>query len=217
MKTILFTSALLAGLIVHSASAQFAWNEGEVTLSTGVKLWGSISHQAKTDILLVRTLDKVKTYTPDQLQGFQFIEPSTGAFRHFSVYHLTSDKYQETMPVIFEELIPGATVQLLQLSEQHNAKWLRMRELSLYQKGDWSQQKPWFIWLNGQCVAPNVFVETEMANLLAASSPSVQRWANTFPQPTNPKALARWLRYFHERANRMQNPRIERTEVISSH
>ncbi|GAB3642814.1 hypothetical protein [Spirosoma arcticum] len=67
------------------------------------------------------------------------------------------------------------------------------------------------MWLNGQLVALDTFVETEIDDVIATAPETVQQWASHFPRPANPKELARWLTYFYGRVARLQSqssPRV---------
>lgn len=206
--TILLMLLCLSG----TATAQILWLEGDVTLITGVKIRGEIDYQPQADLLLIRTPDKVRTYTADQLRQFHYIDLSTSHFRTFSSYEITQPT-GETRSVIFEELIPNGLVPLLQLPASHGAYWAAKHGLAKPQKILWQTAQLWYIYLDGRFVAPDVFVETELDELVAAAPEAVQQWAEHVPRPTDPSTLAKWLACFSGRVDQAQrqlssNPKI---------
>ncbi len=192
------TSALflLVGLTL-SAHAQLAWHKGEVMPTTGIRLWGELCYQPRTHSLLFRNTAATpwRTYPADQVRQFSYMAAATNGLHHIGAYDVPMPTGQ-TITLLFEELIPGATVPLLQLASLNGLSRAARRGLPRTPKAAWQTEHPWYVWLDGRLLAPDVFVEIELNGLLATTPPSVQRWAATYPRPTDPKSLGRWLAYF---------------------
>ena len=202
MKTILCLAALLTGVAAQSALAQLVWTPGEATLSTGVTVRGDLCYQPEANTLLVRIADKCRAYPASQLQHFEFAELTTSCRHSFTVLDVPQDGQQDAAPIIFEELVPGATVRVLQLVG-HNARRVgRQYGLPATRKADWQTPQPWYIWVDGRFIAPDDFVDNELDNMLLTSPESVQRWAKTKWRPTKPKLLATWLSCYYGEMHR---------------
>jgi hypothetical protein len=198
------TSALvlLVGFTL-SAHAQLAWHQGEVVPTTGIRLWGELCYQPRTHSLLFRTTAETpwRTYPADQLRQFSYMDAATNGLHHIGTYDVPMSTGQ-TITLLFEELIPGATVPLLQLVAPNGLSRAARRVLPRMPKAAWQTEHPRYVWLDGRLLAPDVFVETELDGLLATTPTSVQQWAKRYPRPTDPKSLGRWLAYFdREMAN----------------
>lgn len=197
MKTLFLIAALLMGVAARPALAQIVWQEGEATLSTGIIVRSELCYQPDSNALLVRSGSTCRTYTASQLQCFQYVN-TADVYRHFTVHYLPKNgQPDELAPLILEELIPGATVRLLQLPGNRAERIGKQYGLPATRTSDWQTPQPWYVWIDGRFVAPDAFVETELSDLLASSPEAVQRWANARPRPGNPKALARWLAHYY--------------------
>lgn len=120
MKTFFCLAALLMGVAARPAVAQIVWTMGEATLSTGITVRGNLRYQPEMNILLVRMADKCRVYQARDLQHFEFAELITSRRRLFKALDVPQNGQQDAVPLIFEELVPGATVRLL-LRKMHHA------------------------------------------------------------------------------------------------
>ncbi len=201
MKTFFLIAALLMGVATRPALAQLVWQEGEATLNTGITVRGELCFQPDANALLFRTAGKWHTYPASQLQRFTFFEAinAVSYVRNFSVYAVPQNGSEEAVPLIFEELTLDAPVRLLQLRGSGAKQIGRRYGLPPVRNAHWQTPQPWYVWMDGRFVAPDIFVETELSDLLATSPDPMQRWANALPRPRDPKALARWLlSYYRE-------------------
>ncbi len=176
------------------------WQEGEATLNTGITVREKLCFQPDANALLFRTAGKWHTYPASQLQSFAFSEGinTVPCFRHFTVYPVPQNGSEEAVPLIFEELLPlDAPVRLLQLRDTQAKQIGRRYGLPPVRNAHWQTPQPWYVWMDGRFVAPDIFVETELSDLLATSPDPVQRWANARPRPHDPKGLARWLLHYY--------------------
>lgn len=192
------------------AKAQLVWYKGEVTLVTSIRLTGKLCYQPQINALLFQTAGKWRVYQAYELHRFQYTDSIANRVRTFAPYEILR-KNGETQSVIFEELIVRADVQLLELSAQYGAGQTLQLELPHIRKSAWQTPNRWFVWLNGQLVALDTFVETEIDGVIATAPDAAQQWARHFPRPATPTALARWLRYFHGyvvRSQSQSNPRV---------
>ncbi|MBC7570480.1 MAG: hypothetical protein H7319_12190, partial [Spirosoma sp.] len=201
------TAITLLGLGLHTANAQSSlrWHEGDVTLSIGITLHGELGYQPHSNALVVRIGDKWRTYSADQLQGFRYTDVDSNYSHQFRVYE-TAGPDMQSVPLIFNELVPGQSVALLQLPGQHGATWLAQHRLPRCQKVAWQTPECWFIWIEGRFVSPDAFVETELDSLVAAAPESVQRWSASTTRPTNPKTLIFWLSRYNGQLARAKSP-----------
>ena len=195
---------LLLMALCGPAKAQLVWHKGEITLVTSIRLTGELCYQPQANALLFRMADKWRVYQAYELHQFRYTDSTTSLVHTFAPYEILR-KNGETQSVIFEELIVGADVQLLELSAQYGVRQTPKPDLPYTHKSSWQTPKPRFVWLNGQLVAPDEFVETELDNLVATAPEVVKQWASHFPRPANPKALARWLTYFNSQVARSQS------------
>lgn len=198
MKLHVLNLLLLLLIFFHPAKAQLNWQQGELTLITGIRLRGDLFYQPQANTLLFRltNTNTWRTYLADQIRGFYYIQRETGRHHHFWVYAVGLKNREESVSVIFEQLIPGAAVALLQLTAANNRRLIAKQGLPGYPASSWQTDQPWYVWLNGRFLAPDVFVKTELDGLLATAPETVRRWGNEYPRPTTPKALARWLAHF---------------------
>lgn len=211
MKTLLFTAALLMGVAARPVLAQLVWHEGEATLNTGITIRGELSFQPDANALLIRVAGKCRVYPAGQLQGFQYVDKTSARYHFFKAYTVVKNGQEEETALLFEELVPGATVRLLQLPGNRAERVGGQYDLPAVRKPDRQTLQPRYVWIDGRFVAPDVFVETELSDLLANSPEAVQRWFNGRPRPVGPKALARWLACYHgqmELAKKIANPTI---------
>ena len=184
------------------AKAQLVWYKGEVTLVTTIRLTGEVCYQPQANAVLFRMAGKCRVYQAHELERFQYTDMTT--VHRFAPYDILL-KNGETQSVLFEELTAaGADVRLLELSVQHGAQRTPKPDLPHPHKSSWQTPKPWFVWLDGRLLAPDEFVETELSGLIATSPDTVQQWANQYPHPTSPKALARWLLRFYSQLAQSQ-------------
>ncbi len=197
---------VLLWLTLNPAYAQphLRWHEGDVTLSTGLTLHAGMCYQPQTNAIIVQTGDTWRTYTADQLQGFRYTDVALSYSHQFRVYETTGPDGQ-TVPLIFEILVPGQSLALLRLPGQHRANWLAQHGLLRCQRAGWQTPDYWFVWLEGHFAAPDAFVETGLDNLVAAAPESVQRWSANTARPNNPKALSLWLSRYNGRLVQAQN------------
>ena len=114
--------------------------------------------------------------------------------------------------MLFDELISGAAVQLLQLPALHTTKQADKQGLPRNRNANWQTPQPWYVWLDGRLVALDAFVDTDLDGLIASAPTAVQHWANSFARPGNPKALAQWLTYFNGRVTQAQLPGAPTTD-----
>lgn len=193
------------------AKGQLVWHKGEVTLVTGIRLTGELCYQPQTNALLFRMEDKWRVYRAYELHRFRYTESASDRVRTFAPYEILR-RNGETQPVIFEELsAAGADGRLLELPAQYGARQTLQLALPRIRKAAWQTPKRWFVWLNGQLVGLDSFVETEIDGVIATAPETVQQWANHFPRPDHPQALARWLGSFYGRIAQSQSqskPRI---------
>lgn len=214
MKTpLLFITVLFTASLAYPTLAQRAWCEGTIILTTGIKLRGQLSHRPDTDVVLFRPANQTaawRTYSVDQLQRFSYV--TNDRLHHFAIYE-TLTPTGDTHAILFEELIAGATVPLLQLTTPKRQLGAAKHSLPQPSHHGWQTEKPWYVWVDGRLVAPDTFVETELDALLLTLPASVQQWAARYPRPANPKALARWLAYFERemaasRTTPVSNPTV---------
>lgn len=197
MKTILCYTALLMGVAVQPALAQIVWTTGEATLSTGITVRGDLCYQPEMNALMVRVADKCRVYPAGHLQHIEFADLTTGCRRYFTVLDVPQPGQQEAVPLIFEELVPGATVRVLQLAGSNARLIARQYGLPKTHKSQWQTPQPWYVWVNGRFVAPDDFVDNELDNMLLNSPEPVQQWAKAKWRPTTPKLLATWLACYY--------------------
>ena len=208
-------SLLLLLLLAVSAHAQLAWHKGEVMPATGIRLWGELCYQPRANALLFRQAkeaDTWRTYPADQLRHFSYVTPT--GLHYFATYDVPLST-GATRAMLFQELIPGASVALLQLADTDGSYRKAKQGLPRNPKAAWQTPQLWYVWLDGRLLAPDVFVETELDSLLATTPPSVQRWAKRYPRPTDPKSLARWLAYF-DREMHSAHPALPASPTIVS-
>ncbi len=202
MKTFLCYTALLVGVAVQPALAQIVWTTGEATLSTGITVQGDLCYRPEMNVLLTRVADKCRVYSARDLQHMEFADLTIGCRRYFTVFDIPQPGQQEAVPLIFEELVPGATVRVLQLTGSNARRVARQCGLPATRKVEWQSPQPWYIWVNGRFVAPDDFVENELDNMLVNSPQPVQQWAKAKWRPTTPKLLAMWLSYYYREMHR---------------
>ena len=194
MNRILLVTALCATLAIRCpVHAQLLWNEGEITLNSGITIRGELCYQPDANTLLFRMAGKWRSYSDNQLQRFHFVDKATNAYRQFTLYEVGQDSQGNTTHLIFEEIIAGVTIRLLQLPGSRANRVGREHGLPHSQPEKWQTPQPWYVWRDGRFVAPNVFVETELDALLMASPDSVQRWAAACSRPSDPLSLSLWL------------------------
>ena len=192
MNRILVITAFCAGLAQFCpAHAQRVWHPGEATLFTGVILRGELSYQPEANAILVRREGTLHAYTASQLQSFSFVNGETFTRHHFGIYTVSPNGRNDEVALIFEKLTPVIAILLLQLPGNQAARV--SRKYGLPQSRKWPTPQPWYVWYDGQFIAPDVFVETEIDVLLATSPEAVQRWGASYPKPANPKELGMWL------------------------
>ena len=198
MKTNILIITLLTSLVALPAVAQLIWHEGEATLSTGITVRGEVCYQPQADALLFRRMatEKWQTYSADQLQAFRYVDVAAGTLLVFVRYDVEQPN-GETRALLFDELIPGAVVGLLELAAPHTAQWEAKQGLPHNRAANWQTPQPWYVRLDGRFIALDDFVNKHLEALLEAAPEAVQRWAAGFAWPQNPKALARWLSCFN--------------------
>ncbi len=208
-----FIQAALLGMILcaYTAHAQINWHKGEVSLVTGFRLTGELSYQYKTNTLLFRQANKWRTYQIEQLLRFRYTDPVTNEFHTFAPYEITRAT-GEGQFILFEELLPGVDVQLLELPPQYGMQHELRRWLPYTRRAHWQTPNTRFVWLHGRLLDPDAFVSDELNNLVATTPRAVQRWAAEHPHPADPKSLGRWLSSFH---NRMAQATAQ-SEVVSN-
>ena len=185
------------------AKAQLLWYKGELTLVTSIRLTGEVCYQPKANAVLFRMAGKWRVYQAHELEWFQYIDMTT--IHRFAPYEILG-KNGETQSVLFEELtVAGAEVRLLELPARYGTRQTLQLALPYPNKEAWKTQKHWFVWFNGQLVALDTFVETEIDGLVARAPNAAQHWDRHFPRPANPKALARWLTLFYRQVVRSQS------------
>lgn len=208
MKTqSIFSTLLLLIALCGPARAQesLVWHKGEAVLTTGLTIRGELCYQPRADVLLFRQAGKTRTYTADNLLRFHYTDIATSIAYTYGVYDVPQPT-GETRAIVFNELIPGAAIQLLQLPDPHTERWAKIQGLPRNRSANWQTPRPWYVWLDGRFVAPDAFVDSELDGLIAAAPKAVQQWANEFTRPGNPTALARWLAYFNGRMVQEQLP-----------
>ena len=182
-------------LLNQPARAQVVWQEGEITLSTGITIQAGLCFQPETNALLVRRVGKVRLYTAEQVRGFHYVEPATGFIYRYATYPVGPD----ATPFIFEERVHQGAVRLLQLAGRQPLRLAEQHGLPQLIDAAWQTPQPWYVWHKGQFITPDVFVSTGLADLLADSPKSARQWAANRPRPETPNALARWLTMFNSR------------------
>jgi len=203
----IFSTLLLLIALGGPARAQksFVWHQGEAVLTTGLTVRGELCYQPRANALLFRQAGKTRTYTADNLLRFCYIDIATSILHTYGVYGVPQPT-GETRAVVFDELISGVAIQLLQLPEPYTEKWATKQGLPRNQRANWQTPRPWYVWLDGRFIALDAFMETELDGLIAAAPRAVQQWANGFTRPGNPAALVRWLSYFNGRVSQEQLP-----------
>ena len=213
-----YTMAALLGLLLSAmtASAQVKWHKGEVSLVTGFRLTGDLCYQFSTNTLLFRQGDKWRMYQIDEILRFRHADPTTNLFHTFAPYEILHPN-GKTQLILFEELLPGVDVQLLELPPQYTWQQVAKYHLPSTRTAHWQTPNPRFVWLYGRPVAPDTFVRTELDNLIATSVKTARQWADTTAQPADPNSLGRWLSTFHNRISQgsLQNRPASNTVVIS--
>lgn len=110
---------LIAGLLLFSALGvqaqnlrfQFPsemWHRGDVTLSDGSKLEGSIKYDIPGDVIQLNSNDKIKTFAASQVQQFRIFQEDIARFRSFyTIPFLNKNGYRR--PKFFELIFDGET------------------------------------------------------------------------------------------------------------
>jgi hypothetical protein len=180
--------------------------EGEVVLTTGVRLWGHLSYKLLTNTLLIRQANTSHTYQAEQLRYFTYTDQNDKRVHYVTAFavRLASG---ETRTLLLEELIPGAPIPLLQLPPPNGKHEAIMLGLPQPRTTNWQTEPPCYVWFDGWLLAPDVFVRTEIDALLTIAPEPVQRWAAAYPRPTCLPELARWL-YSYRRQLSLVPPRL---------
>ena len=176
-------------------------HEGEVVLTTGVRLRGSLNYQPLTHTLRVQQANAWHTYQADQIRYFVYTDRTDDKVHHVTAFTLRLAS-GELQTLLLEELMPGAPIPLLQLPSPNGRHEAISQGLPLPRAANWQTKQPCFVWFDGRLLAPDAFVRTEIDALLTIVPPSVQYWAAAYPRPTNPKALLRWLSEFESEIKR---------------
>ena len=204
MKSIRIIYLLAALLARQTALAQLelVWHVGEVTLNTGITLRGKVCYQPYASVLLFQTTPGLrwKSYTADQLIGFTYVDLANNGRPVFKVYTLALGE-SRSCEMIFEELVPGEHVRLLQLDNNWLARRGAPYGLPQLQVKQWQTEKPWFVWVDGRFLRSYRFVDEEIDGLLAQSAVAVREHFARWPRPTTPNELARWISYYNRRSS----------------
>lgn len=213
-----YAQVVFLGLLLSAAtaSAQMKWYSGEVSLMTGFRLTGELCYQFATNTLVFRQGNKWRTYQIDQVLRFRHTDPATNLLHTFAPYEIVQPNGQSQL-VLFEELLPGVDVQLLELPAQYS--WLQVSRYHLpsTRTTHWQTPNPRFVWLYGRLVAPDTFVRTELDGLLATTPKTVQQWASAASWPIDPKTLGRWLSSFHNRVTQATRQPGPASNTIVAH
>lgn len=170
-------------------------HEGEVVLSTGVRLWGLLSYQPLTNTLLLRQASTWRTYHAGQLRYFSYTDQADNRVHTITSFAVRLASGEPQM-LLLEERVPGAPIPMLQLPPPNGQHGAIIQGLPQPRTASWKTEQPCYIWFDGRLIAPDAFVRTEIDALLTIVPESVQYWAAAYPRPTCLPELVRWLAYF---------------------
>lgn len=105
--------ALLAFLFVANAQAQKAypyrttWYLGGITTKTGEEVGGELQFDWETNSLKLKKEETIKTFSPSNVEKFEFFDPQWKAQRHFVSLPFLAKKRRYASPIFFEVIYEG--------------------------------------------------------------------------------------------------------------